>query len=126
MSEPITTGAVASVVVPSSLAILGHATGLRIDLLLAALSGASLRAVYGEPMPGGRRIASIVVASVLGAILAPAASSALVASEVLGDGLANGLAGVPMAAALGYLAPHLGGWIDRIAKKIMGGKGGEQ
>lgn len=120
MAEPVsTTSAVASVVVPSGLAILGHATGLRVDLLLAALSGASMRAVYGEPMPGKRRAASILVAALLGAIMAPAASDLLLHSDILSDSMAHSLAGIPVAAALGYMAPVIANWFDRRAKKIL-------
>lgn len=119
MSEPVSTSAVASIVVPSGLAVLGHATGLRVDLLLAALGGSCMRAVYGEPLPGGKRIASILVAALLGAIMAPAASAMLVSSEILSDGLAHSIAGVPMAAALGYLAPVIANWVDRRTKKIL-------
>lgn len=116
MTEPVSTSsaALATVSYTTGITVFGAATGLRADLIIAALAGAMLRASYNQtPMSNTRRVLNVTVATLVGAVLSPAATAWITGLDMWPKTVSHEMAGLPIAVALGYLAPKLAALLDR-------------
>lgn len=117
MPEPSSAALVA--LTTAGISILGIATGLHPELLLAGVVGSLWALSYSEPLPVWRRCAITAVTSVVAGYLTPATIALLRISAWIPAQLTQELVMPPAALLIGFLAHKvLGPAITRLGAKI--------
>lgn len=115
MTEPVSSTATAlgAATYTTGITILGVTTGVRVDLIVAAMAGAMLRASYEENVTVPRRILNVIIATLIGAMVAPAVTAWATGQSFWPASVSPELAGLPISVCLGYLVPKLAKILDR-------------
>lgn len=104
----------------TGLTVLGVATGLRPELLLAGITGALWALSYSDPLPVWRRWAITVVTSLVAGYLTPVAAELLRLNKLLPMSIVDEVALPPTAVIIAFIAYRvLGPAVIRIANKIV-------
>lgn len=103
MADP-TSGAAIIALTTTGISLLGVATGLHPDLLLAGLSGGFWALCYADPLPGWRRVAITAVAAVIAGYFTPLVVAVVKVGAWLPPDLTQDVVRLPAAATIGFLA----------------------
>lgn len=106
MAEPASSAA-AIVVTAFGLSIFGLATGLHPALLMVGLAGGLWALFYGDPQPILRRLASVVMSSLVAAWVSPVIAFGLPALPIWPQSIPRDVIQFPVALIVGFLAMRI-------------------
>lgn len=116
MADPAS-GAAAAATVATGLTLLGVATGLQPEILLAGLAGGLWALSYQEPAPRRERIAATILASIIAGYLTPAIAAGVTSLGAWPSAITREMSQLPIAVVIGLIAHRvLGPALLRVAQ----------